>query len=373
MKKAIYAFSGDPITKGHIDIISRSSKFFDQLIVAIGNNSEKNYTFDINKRIEMTKTALSKIKNIKVISFKGLLVDYAYENNIPLIIKGVRNTDDFIYENKLHSSGETQKLGIETFLLFANPSLSHISSSGVKQMQIEQALIYDLVSVNVKEELEKKLSSQHILGITGEIGSGKTFVCNEIIKLAKKNNINIHHIELDEIGHSIYKELKEPVYDDIRKKIVKEFGNKVSNKDGTINRKRLGEIVFNNKSKLKKLNEIMFKPMLVRFRREIYGKKGLILFNAALLAESDLINLCNNNILLIKCDKKIQEKRLKDRKLNKDQIKRRLESQYSYSEKRKIILSKINENNYGNLWEFNNSGNENIKTLFEKIIKKLFN
>lgn len=374
MKKAIYAFSADPITKGHIDIILRASKFFDQLIVAIGINQEKEYLFSVKDRIELVKKALINVNNVKIVSFKGLLVDYAYENNIPVIIKGVRGTNDFIYERNLHSSGESQNLGIETFIIFANPKLTHISSSGVKVMQNEQALIQDFVPIHVKQALEEKISNQFIIGITGEIGSGKSHASRIIVEFANKKKIPIHNIELDEITHKIYNDLKEPIYKKIRKEIVTEFGKSVSNIDGSINRKKLGEIVFNNNFKLKRLNEIMKIPLLVRFRREIYGKEGIILFNAALLAESEMTTLCNNNVLLITCNDKSQKRRLKDRGLNSDQIKRRLESQYRQEEKKKIIESKIIKDNHGSLWIFDNSDDselERLEDFLEDIILKM--
>jgi pantetheine-phosphate adenylyltransferase len=88
MKRAIYAFSGDPITFGHIDIVERAASVFDEVVVGIGVNPEKEYTFDLEERTEMARRSLSHLSNVKVVSFKGLLVDYAYENDIHVIIKG---------------------------------------------------------------------------------------------------------------------------------------------------------------------------------------------------------------------------------------------------------------------------------------------
>jgi pantetheine-phosphate adenylyltransferase len=126
--KAIYAFSGDPITFGHIDIIERAAKVFTKVLVCIGSNPDKKYMFTLEQRLQMAQDALSSIKNVDVKSFSGLLVDFAFEQNISVIIKGVRNTTDFEYENTLHAVGESQKLGIETFILFAKPQLAHVSS-----------------------------------------------------------------------------------------------------------------------------------------------------------------------------------------------------------------------------------------------------
>src|SRR6478735_5475633 len=98
MNRAIYAFSGDPITFGHLDIIERAAKIFDELIVAIGVNPSKKYLFTLEERAQMAKAATAHIPNSKVIYFYGLLVDYAYENNISTIIRGLRNSEDFNFE-----------------------------------------------------------------------------------------------------------------------------------------------------------------------------------------------------------------------------------------------------------------------------------
>lgn len=74
----------------------------------------------------MAKQSLTHIPNVEVVSFSGLLVDYAYENGVSVIVKGVRNGEDFNYENILHQVGESQKLGIDTFILFAKPALGHV-------------------------------------------------------------------------------------------------------------------------------------------------------------------------------------------------------------------------------------------------------
>ena len=99
----------------------------------------------------------------------------------------------------------------------------------------------------------------------------------------------------------------------------------------------------------------MEKPLIVRLRRELRGKRGLVLLNAALMAESKITYLCNRNVILVSCDKRSQEKRLMERGFNKEQIRRRLASQYSESEKRDKIQSVISRENQGKLWIVDNS------------------
>ena len=173
-KKAMYAFSGDPITYGHIDIIARASSAFDHVVAGIGANPDKKYMFNLEERTEMAKRSLTRFKNVEVASFQGLLVDYAYEQGIEVIVKGVRNAADFDYENVLHEVGVSQKLGIDTHILFARPELAHVSSSAVKSIQKEQGLIHEYVPLYVKQCLEARMSEQYIVGVTGEIGAGKS-------------------------------------------------------------------------------------------------------------------------------------------------------------------------------------------------------
>ena len=372
MKNAMYAFSGDPITYGHIDIIARASKAFDRVVVGIGVNPDKKYMLSLEERTEMAQRSLLKFPNVEVVSFQGLLVDYAYENGIGVIVKGVRNAADFDYENVLHQVGESQKLGVDTHILFARPELAHISSSVAKGIQKEHGLIHEYVPLYVKQCLEARISGQYIVGVTGEIGAGKSYVSQQFAQMGKQRGIAVHDIELDQIGHQILGALKQPRYDEVRKQITDTFGQQVRRDDGTIDRKSLGEIVFSDSDALSRLNEIMTTPLLVRLRRELYGKQGLILFNAALIAESDMAYLCNNNVVLVYADKPTQESRLASRGLSSEQMQRRLESQFDFEEKKSKLQQVINRDNQGKIWVVDNSeGKAEIERNFNEVVSEL--
>ena len=370
MKSAIYAFSGDPITFGHIDIIKRAATVFDRVVVAIGCNPAKKYLFSQEERTEMARRSLLNLKNVEVKTFQGMLVDFAYENNIDVIVKGIRSTTDFEYEMSLHNLGESQKLGIDTFILFTRPALAHISSSAVKDIQKEQGLIQDYVPPYVKQCVEAKLSGQHIIGLTGEIGAGKSYVGQKLVSLANDMNLEAHNIELDHLAWQIQSDLKEEKYELVRKQIADTFGAEVINPDGSINRKTLGEIVFADQKKLNKLNEIMETPILVRLRRELKNKKGLVILNAALLAEAKMSQLSNYNTILLSVDEKIQNKRLLDRDLSQAQIKRRLKSQYDFASKKKSLETEIKQNQQGKLWVLKNdkASDLEIKKLLQNLL-----
>lgn len=341
MRKGIYAASLDPITFGHINIIERALRMFDELIVAIGINPDKKYMFSLEERIDMAQKSLEHIPNVKVVAFNGLLVDFAYEQKADAIIKGVRDTKDFSYEQLLHQVGESQRLGIETILLFAKKDLEHVSSSVVKAIQKEQGFIHEYVPLYVKQRLEERISGQYIVGLTGVIGAGKSYIGNLLVELGGEIGIEAHNIELDNIGHQILGELTEPVYVELREKIAETFGREVMKADGFIDRKVLGEIVFKNPPKMEELNKLMYTPLLMRLRRELYGKRGIMILNAALLVELRLMHLCNNNVVIVKVDKFNQEKRLRARSLRQEQINHRLSSQYDQEKKEELCRNEI--------------------------------
>jgi len=369
--KAIYAFSGDPITLGHIDIIKRANKIFDTLIVGIGVNPSKNYTFTLEERIKMAEESLKHLKKVKVIAFEGLLVDYAYENNIGVIIRGIRNNRDFEYEFTLHLAGRTQELGIETFPLFAKPEYSYISSSLVKELVKEQGKITKLVPLCVKEKLERKILDQSIISITGSIGVGKSYVSKSFVEYGKKYNIPVHNIDLDIISHEILGTLTEPIYKEIRKKLVERFGDSIQHEDTSIDRSKLGSIVFKNKESLEYLNELMAPAIYERMRKEMYNKKGIILINAALLVENGYLDVSNNNVVIIDCNSDVQCLRLKERGYLEEDIENRIKSQISSSQKIQMAERIIRESDYGKIFKIDTSScNDNeIEKCFLKLLK----
>ena len=368
MSRAIYAFSGDPITFGHIDIIERAVKVFDDLIVGIGANPNKKYLFSLEERELMAKNALADLKNVQVVSFRGLLVDYAYENNIPTIIRGIRNSQDFNFELMLFQIGESQKMKIDTFFIPARQELAHISSSAAKELQIEQGLIHEYVPLFTKQKIEETLSNQYIIGLTGEIGVGKTYICEKMKECSEKVGINVHAIDIDKISREMLENHGEPVYVGLRESIIEEFGIEIKNSNGFINTKALGKIIFGDLEKLNRFNYIIYKPLLLRLRRELYGKKGVILLVSDLILESEMAYLCNNNIILVTADKRAQLRRLKEREYTEEQFRTRMASPYTTAKKERLIKSRIAGEKQGQLYKIDNSAPGNIGK-----IKELFN
>lgn len=154
---AVYPGSFDPITNGHLDVISRSSKLFDKVIVGISKSSNsKNYLFTDKERLELVNDCTKHLNNVEPIVFEGLLVDFAVNNKINLIIRGLRAFSDF--ESEFQMSLMNRKLNNEVTTIFLMPheKYTHISSSIVKEVFSLKGNISDYVSDVVLEALTKK-------------------------------------------------------------------------------------------------------------------------------------------------------------------------------------------------------------------------
>lgn len=133
MKRAVYPGSFDPLTLGHLDIILRASKFVDELIVGVLNNSAKNSLFSIDERVSMIKDETAQFPNIFVESFEGLLVDYMREKDAQIIIRGLRAISDYEYEIQIAQTNHRVNPNVETVFLTTNLKYSYLSSTIVKE------------------------------------------------------------------------------------------------------------------------------------------------------------------------------------------------------------------------------------------------
>ena len=134
MKRAIFPGSFDPITLGHVDIIDRALPLFDEIIIAIGINTEKKYMYSLEDRKRFIETTFDGVKKIKVKTYKGLTVQFCVDENAQFILRGLRNTADFNYEQSIAQTNASLA-GIESVFMVAAPSLSNISSSIVRDVK----------------------------------------------------------------------------------------------------------------------------------------------------------------------------------------------------------------------------------------------
>ena len=133
MKRAIYPGSFDPVTNGHVDIILRSSKIVDKLIVGVLNNSAKKSLFSVEERVSMLKELTKDLPNVEVTSFDGLLVDYMREIDASIIVRGLRAVTDFEYELQIAQTNHIENTDIETIFLTTTLQYSYLRSTIVKE------------------------------------------------------------------------------------------------------------------------------------------------------------------------------------------------------------------------------------------------
>jgi pantetheine-phosphate adenylyltransferase len=157
VRKVVCPGSFDPITFGHLDIIERASKHFDEVVIAVLVNKTKQTLFTVEERIEMIKEVTGKYKNVSVDSWSGLLVDYCSKNEISAIVKGLRAVTDFDYEIQM-SQINLQLKGIETMFISTAPEHSFVSSSLVKEVSSYGGDVSKYVPAEILNRLNKRLA-----------------------------------------------------------------------------------------------------------------------------------------------------------------------------------------------------------------------
>tara|TARA_Y100001970_G_scaffold290551_2_gene424675 strand:- start:2012 stop:2488 length:477 start_codon:yes stop_codon:yes gene_type:complete len=155
-KKALYPGSFDPITYGHLDIIKRASEIFDELTIAIVDNPDKSPLFSIEERKELIVNVI-KADNVRIDSFKGLLVQYATDNAFQTIIRGLRAVSDFDYEFQMSLTNRRLGENIDTIFFMTDEKYSYLSSSIVKQVCRYGGDISSFVPEEVSLSLKEKL------------------------------------------------------------------------------------------------------------------------------------------------------------------------------------------------------------------------
>jgi len=157
MIKAIYPGSFDPITNGHIDVIKRASRIFDQVIIAVSQNINKKSFLSEKEKIEAINLSLEGLNNVEIIAFDSLLVDFAKSINAQIILRGLRAVSDFEYEFQLAGMNKHLDKNIETFFLTPSEEFSNISSSLVREILMLGGDISSFVPRKVEKILLSKL------------------------------------------------------------------------------------------------------------------------------------------------------------------------------------------------------------------------
>jgi len=343
MRTAIYALSADPPTKGHIDVAKRGLNVCDRLVVAVGNNSRKKYTFSLQERVALTKEALKGMA-VEVVPFEGLLVDFAYSLGINTVIRGVRNSADFEFERVLHDVNYAQRLGLDTVLIIADQRLSHVSSSAVKELQNHSAKdILDYVSMPVKQALEERMLGQVRVGLTGVIGAGKNYIASEL-KLHESSlpGGKLIEADLDAVARMILSGSSGEPYAGIRRHLSSKYHIGML-RDGSIDLNVLKEALYEDEVIRSEYNALMRDPILFALRTHFFSQgPGTILVESALLADCDALDLVNNNVMVVVADDQTRRQRLREsRNYSTWELEAREKAQLTYDQKMARITQAI--------------------------------
>lgn len=162
MLRAIYPGSFDPVTFGHIDIIRRSAAITDELIVGVLQNKAKTPLFSVEERVKMLGEVTKEIKNVKIVPFEGLLIDFAKEMEAKVIVRGLRAVTDFEYELQMAQTNHKLNSEIETLFMTTSLDYSYLSSSVVREIAAFDGDISQFVPEQVMEQVTKKIKEKKI-------------------------------------------------------------------------------------------------------------------------------------------------------------------------------------------------------------------
>jgi pantetheine-phosphate adenylyltransferase len=159
VRRAVCPGSFDPVTNGHLDIVARASRLFDEVVVAVGVNKSKNRLFTPDERIEMLRTACEPYDNVSVDGFTGLLTDFCKERGIRTIVKGLRAVSDFDYELQM-AQMNASLAEVETVFVPTSPEYSFLASSLVKEVATFGGDVSGLLPEFVHERLVRRLAER---------------------------------------------------------------------------------------------------------------------------------------------------------------------------------------------------------------------
>ena len=157
MRKAVYPGSFDPVTYGHLDLIERGSKIFDELVVSVASSVGKTYLFTFDERLEMVQQLVKPYDDVTVDSFDGLAIDHVRSHKTNIILRGIRTVSDFEYEFQMALTNRTIDPEIETVFVMSDEKYSFIRSSLIKEVAALGGSLKNMVPPLVEQALRRKL------------------------------------------------------------------------------------------------------------------------------------------------------------------------------------------------------------------------
>ena len=160
MLRAIYPGSFDPVTNGHLDIIKRAAEITDELIVGVLQNKQKTPLFSVESRVTMLKEVTKNMKNVRIVPFEGLLIDFAEQMDAKVIVRGLRAITDFEYELQMSQTNRKLNSDVETIFLTTSLDYSYLSSTTVKEVASFGGDITQFVPRFVAEKITEKIKER---------------------------------------------------------------------------------------------------------------------------------------------------------------------------------------------------------------------
>jgi pantetheine-phosphate adenylyltransferase len=161
MRRAIYPGSFDPVTNGHLDVIERARKLFDEVIVAVAHNEEKRPMFSLEERLDFLRQTTGKIDNVRVASFEGLLVEFAMREKASAVVRGLRAISDFEFEFQMALMNRKLEAQVETIFLMPKEDYTYLSSRIVKEIARLGGDVSAFVPEMVAKRLREKIKNNH--------------------------------------------------------------------------------------------------------------------------------------------------------------------------------------------------------------------
>jgi pantetheine-phosphate adenylyltransferase len=158
MKRAIYPGSFDPVTNGHLDVVERARKLFDEVVVAVAHNDEKQPLFSLEERLDLLKQTVGKIDHVQIAQFEGLLVEFAVEQKASAVIRGLRAVSDFEFEFQMALMNRKLKDSVETIFLMPKEEYTYLSSRLVKEIARLGGDVSKFVPAIVAKSLSQKFN-----------------------------------------------------------------------------------------------------------------------------------------------------------------------------------------------------------------------
>jgi len=158
MRRAIYPGSFDPVTNGHLDVIERARKLFDEVVVAVADNDEKQPLFSLKERLDLLRETAGKINNVRIADFDGLLVEFAKAESAGAVIRGLRAVSDFEFEFQMALMNRKLETGVETIFLMPKEEYTYLSSRIVKEIARLGGNVSSFVPASVAKALSSKFS-----------------------------------------------------------------------------------------------------------------------------------------------------------------------------------------------------------------------